>query len=148
MRPVNQFAVRPEAGHLPGQYQYLSTLLSPPEIAPDMWEHMQLLAQYACDAGFVVIFEDPDSFEKGPYWLLFSHEFKLLDEGALAVMYDGDETTRIALVDEAIEFDWFNRRWRLSVRAKPGWHVFDMGTLFLPVLRKRWFVLKRVKRTP
>lgn len=147
MKPVQFFAVRPEPGHTPGQYHYVSELLAPPAIAPDMWNHMQLLGQYACDAGYLVLLEDPDSFEKGPLWLLFSCAFELLDEGGRAVMYDGDETTHIVPDgDNAICFNWFSQRWRLQVLTKPRWYFFDMGTLFLPVWRKRWFVLKRLQR--
>ncbi|PZP85380.1 MAG: hypothetical protein DI582_05930 [Azospirillum brasilense] len=149
MKPVQLFAVRPEPGHAPGQYHYISELLAPPAIAPDMWAHMALLGQYACAAGYLVLLEDPDSFEKGPFWLLFSADLTLLDEGARAVMYDGDETTNLAVDgNDAVRFDWFGRRWRLQVLPKPRWYFFDMGTLFLPVWRKRWFVLKRLQRVP
>jgi len=147
MRAIQQFTVGAKEAHATGQMHDLSALLPAPKQVPDMWDGVQMLAQYACDAGFLVMYDYPISFENGPNWLLFDRNLRLLDEGGKAVMYDSTDTSDITVDSpSSVQFQAHGWQWRLCVLAKPVWRIGDLGALFLPVLRKRWFVLKRLER--
>lgn len=146
MQRTDRFVIRAEEADAASGKQALETLLPAPRDAADLWQGAAILAQFQCAAGFLVLYDQPGSFENGPGWVLLNPTGAPLDEGGKALMYTETDTTGIAPIGEdAIGFTAHGHPWQLRVLATPQWRWSSLfnEALFLPTLRKRWLVLSR-----